>query len=117
MPTRATSLGWRGEAAARAWLEKRGLIFVAAHFRTRLGEIDLIMRQGSTTVFVEVKVRRNRLFGSPEESISQKKIEKLAATIEVYCREHPEVGEVRLDAVLIEGVSPTWTFRHLQNIG
>ena len=43
------------EATARRWLEGKGLRFIAANVRSRGGEIDLIMRQGPTTVFVEVR--------------------------------------------------------------
>ncbi|EHC45339.1 hypothetical protein LTSEGIV_4421 [Salmonella enterica subsp. enterica serovar Give str. S5-487] len=51
------------EAAARRWLESKGLRFIAANVRERGGEIDLIMRDGKTTVFVEVRYRRSGLYG------------------------------------------------------
>lgn len=56
------------EAAARRWLESKGLRFVAANVRERGGEIDLIMRDGKTTVFVEVRYRRSGLYGGAAAS-------------------------------------------------
>lgn len=116
MPSRLTQLGWRGEEQARHWLEARGFTFVAAHFRTRYGEIDLIMRQAETTVFVEVKTRRSRKFGLPEEAVSDRKLERLRAAVELYCARHPEVGNVRLDLMLIEPLADQVKIRHISGL-
>lgn len=58
------------EAAARRWLESKGLRFIAANVRERGGEIDLIMRDGKTTVFVEVRYRRSAQFGGAAASVT-----------------------------------------------
>lgn len=58
------------EAAARRWLESKGLRFIAANVRERGGEIDLIMRDGKTTVFVEVRYRRSGLYGGAAASVT-----------------------------------------------
>ena len=60
-------LGRAGEAAAVRFLRRRGLVIVARNLRSRLGEIDLLARDGSTLVFVEVKARRGRP-GDPAEA-------------------------------------------------
>ena len=57
LTTKQTGDVW--EAQARRWLEGKGLRFIAANVNERGGEIDLIMREGRTTVFVEVRYRRN----------------------------------------------------------
>ncbi|MBI4090270.1 MAG: YraN family protein [Candidatus Kerfeldbacteria bacterium] len=113
MPTRAMSLGWRGEAAARAWLEQRGFVFLAQHFRTRAGEIDLVMQDDRHLVFVEVKTRRSRRFGVPEESVTERKLERLQAAAEVWLQRHPWSGPVRFDLVVEENGA----IRHLRGIG
>jgi putative endonuclease len=118
MATRATMLGWRGEEAVRRWLERRGFVFVERNFRTRYGEIDLIMQDGDTLVFVEVKTRRSRSFGAPEESISEKKLERIEAAAETYCQRHAEIRPFRMDLAVVERLEwrGTWNIRYTRNI-
>jgi putative endonuclease len=76
-----TRLGRRGEEAAWRHIEGLGWKVLARRHRTRLGEIDLIAEEGGTLVFVEVRSRRSRSCGSPEESVTaakQRRIERLA---------------------------------------
>lgn len=101
---------------ARAWLEERGLAFVESNFRTRYGEIDLVMRDGPVTVLVEIKTRRNRRFGAPEEAISDRKLARLQAAAEIYLSRHPAVGDIRLDVLVIEHQGGAWSVRHLPGI-
>lgn len=64
----------RGAAAedlALRYLEARGLSLVARNFRCRVGELDLIMRDGEQLVFVEVRSRRHNRYGTPAESITE----------------------------------------------
>ncbi len=61
LTTKQTGDAW--EAQARRWLEGKGLRFIAANVNERGGEIDLIMREGRTTVFIEVRYRRSALYG------------------------------------------------------
>jgi putative endonuclease len=63
-------LGDRGERAAARFLRRRGLRVLLRGYRTRLGEIDLIARDGETLVFVEVKARRQ---GVPAEAVTPEK--------------------------------------------
>lgn len=95
-------LGWRGEEVVRRWLEQRGYVFVERNFRTRYGEIDLVMRDGDVTVFVEVKTRQSLAFGPAVESMSLMKIKRLHTTIEQYCQRHPDVVTYRLDVVIVD---------------
>ncbi|MFH0829310.1 MAG: YraN family protein [Candidatus Kerfeldbacteria bacterium] len=116
MVTRATQLGWRGEEVAQRFLERRGLVFIERHFRTRYGEIDLIMRDGETTAFIEVKTRRDRSFGAPEESVGEKKLDKLAMAAAEYQRRYPEVGQYRIDLVIIEMSGSGYSTRHIRDL-
>lgn len=65
------------ETLARQYLERVGLVFHAANVTLRGGELDLIMRDGSSWVFVEVRYRRNADFGSAAASITRKKQQRL----------------------------------------
>lgn len=117
MVTPATAFGWRGEAAVRTWLEQRGFVFVAQHYRTHYGEIDLIMRDGKVLVFVEVKTRRSRSFGTPEEAVSQRKLERLWNAAELYLQRRGLTGPVRMDLVTLERRSGRWNVKQIRNIG
>jgi putative endonuclease len=61
------------EVKARRWLEGKGLRFIAANVRGRGGEIDLIMKDGQTTVFVEVRFRQSSQFGGAAASVTPAK--------------------------------------------
>ena len=83
MSSRA-SLGQWGERQARLYLEAAGYGIVAANFRCRAGEIDIVAITGDELVFVEVKTRRGDAFGQAEESISPTRAERLAAVAEEF---------------------------------
>ncbi len=68
------------EQKARRWLEGKGLHFIAANVRMRGGEIDLIMRDGPVTVFIEVRYRRSAVYGGAAASVSRTKQQKLLQT-------------------------------------
>jgi putative endonuclease len=70
-------LGLRGERLAEAFLRKRGLKSVARRFTTPVGEIDLVMRDAETVVFVEVKTLRDRTFKDPQDQVSLPKQRRL----------------------------------------
>lgn len=72
-----TTDGAQAEALAADALKARGLTIVERNFRVRGGEIDLIARDGKTTVFVEVRLRRHPAFGSAAESITAAKRARL----------------------------------------
>ena len=78
------AIGDWAEQLACDWLIERGLKLVEQNFRTRYGEIDLIMQDGNCLVFVEVRYRKNSIYGSAEDSITAKKCQRLAATAEKY---------------------------------
>lgn len=75
--------GTHYENQARSHLERAGLVFEAANVTYQSGEIDLIMRDGTTWVFVEVRFRRNALFGGAAASVTYRKQQRLlrAATL------------------------------------
>ena len=94
------SLGDRGEDMAAAHLKKQGYKILERNYRTPLGEIDLIARHQGVLVFVEVKTRRSRKFGSPQEAVHPAKQERLRNLAEYYLQQQG-LGEVmvRFDVV------------------
>jgi putative endonuclease len=77
--------GDRGERAAARYLRRQGLRVLARGYRTPLGEIDLIAREGDTLVFVEVKTRAS---GSPAEAVTAEKQRRLTLAALRFLKEH-----------------------------
>ena len=78
------SLGKRGEDLACAELEKLGYVVVDRRFRTRRGELDIVARDGSVLVFVEVRARSGSNFGTPFESVTWQKRQRLSQMAASY---------------------------------
>lgn len=93
--------GRAAEALALRFLLDRGMRLVTRNFSCRLGEIDLIIDDGGTTVFVEVRQRRNAAFGSGAESITQGKRARLIATARFYLARLPVQPACRFDVVSV----------------
>ena len=99
-------LGRHGENLARKFLEKKGFKLIERNFKTpRWGEIDLVMKDGDTLVFVEVKTRSGPaagLFGGPLGSINYHKMKAIHRTAQFYLSSKNLNQEAaRIDAVSI----------------
>ncbi len=81
------SLGQWGEDLAVRYLRRRGMKILERNFRTPVGEIDIIARQGKNLVFVEVKTRRSRAFGTPQEAVGPTKQRQILRTAQWYLGE------------------------------
>ncbi len=97
--------GARVEAAARTHLLRAGLDEVAANAGYRLGELDLVMRDGDTLVFVEVRYRASADYGGGAESVDRGKRRKLVRAAELFLLQHPALAETfcRFDVVEASG--------------
>ena len=101
--TARQTLGQMGEQLAREHLERLGYQIIAANARTRTGEIDLVALEGGALVIVEVRTRRGRALGTPEESVTLVKAARLAALAEEYGQAHPDLPQdLRIDLVAVE---------------
>lgn len=98
--------GKRGEELAAAFLARAGLSLLARNYRCRYGEIDLILRDGDTLVFVEVRSRASGAFGGAASSITAAKREKLLKTARHYLAGLRAEPPCRFDAVLLTGEPP-----------
>lgn len=102
--------GREAEARACTYLQGRGLRPVARNFRCRLGEVDLIMADGDTLVFVEVRYRGHPGFGSGAESIDLRKRRRLIAAAQTYLqRTGAHDRPCRFDVVSLRGTELDWT--------
>ena len=81
--------GQRAEHRARRWLEQRGLVPVIANYQCRLGEVDLIMDDGETLVFVEVRWRAYSRYGGALASVDGRKQRRLILAARHYLGRYP----------------------------
>ena len=80
--------GQEGEATAERYLRRKGYRIVAKNLRSSLGELDLIVEDGSVLVFVEVKARRTQDFGGAVHAVHRQKQEKLIRLAAQYLARH-----------------------------
>lgn len=95
-------LGRHGEELAARHLAAKEYDIIARNWRCEVGEIDLVARDGGSLAFVEVRTRRGRALGSPEESITAAKQARLVALAEAYVQAEGWTGGWRIDVVAIE---------------
>lgn len=94
------TLGARGETIAAAYLEGLGYRILARNWRSRCGELDLIVRDGETLVAVEVKTRSGDGYGSPLEAITAQKMSRLRKLLLEWVRGSDIHGaRLRVDAI------------------
>ena len=90
-----------GEVQAAEYLRKKGFRLVASRFRTRFGEIDLILSNRRYLVFAEVKLRKNAEFALAREYVDRRKQERLRRSAEIYLAENPTELQPRFDVIEI----------------
>lgn len=100
--------GQLGEQEALGYLRKQGLELVEANFRCNAGEIDLIMRDGATLVFVEVRKRSGKLKGEAALSITPAKMRRIIRAAQLYLSRFPHMPACRIDVVTIDGGALEW---------
>ena len=105
--TAAQQRGDRAENLACDYLRQQNLSLIERNFRCRYGEIDLIMRDGSYTVFIEVRARSKSTFADAAESIDARKQRKIIAASQAYLQKNPSArhGPVRIDVVTLDSTA------------
>lgn len=88
------------ETLAANYLEAQGLSLLQRNYHCRFGEIDLVMKQDNTIVFVEVRMRSHAAFGGAAASITSSKQQKLIRTAEHFLQQHGNAA-CRFDAILM----------------
>ena len=114
-----TLLGQHAETHAERFLEAQGLKRVARNWRCRFGEIDLIMRDQHTLVFVEVRMRSSANFGGAAASVTSSKQRKLLAAAKLYLGTLSELPPCRFDVVALtsNGAAPQWIQSAFDDMG
>ncbi len=100
MKINKNNTGAAAEQLAATFLTQKGLKLLAHNYHCRFGEIDLVIKDGNTLAFVEVRLRSNNTFGSTAMSITKQKQQKLIATAQHFLQTHQDCG-CRFDAILM----------------
>ena len=108
---RAELEGRAAEREAASWFAAQGWSLVGERVKTKLGEIDLVLRREGTVVFVEVKWRKSA--ADLDLAIDERRLARVAAAVEAVAHEYAEPHEdIRIDVILLApGVEP----RHIAN--
>ncbi len=108
MPSARAERGAAVETAALGHLRNAGLVPVARNVRYKGGELDLVMRDGGTTVFVEVRYRADARYGGGAASVDLRKRRKLVLAAKLFLLSHPALaqGACRFDVVEASGEPP-----------
>lgn len=96
------SHGAQAEQWAAQYLIQQGIKPVAQNYRSRFGEIDLIMQDGAALVFIEVRLRRNEDFGGAAASIDTRKQQRIIRTAQQYLASLTHIPPCRFDVVLMD---------------
>jgi len=111
-------LGQAAESRAEAFLKTHGLKLVARNWRCRFGEIDLVMQDGPTLVFVEVRLRSRSDFGGAAASVTPAKQKKLLAAARQYLGALKTLPPCRFDVVALDNdAAPEWIKNAFDDMG
>jgi putative endonuclease len=109
-------LGRRGERAAEKYLRRNGYRIVARNFRAAGAEIDIVAMEGDTLVFVEVKTRRSRDAGAPEEAVDERKQKQIRRAAEIFAtRYRADDVTMRFDIIAIDASGEQLEIELLRN--
>ncbi len=114
---RLQDLGARGEQVAATFLERQGLRVVARNVRSRLGELDIVARDGDETVFVEVKTRVGGPEAAPDAAVTSVKLDRLGRLAEGYlagCAAEDSPWRIDVVAVVLDRNGCVQRIDHLQ---
>jgi len=95
-------IGAQAEQWAARHLQQQGLMPITHNYRCRFGEIDLIMQDGPSLVFIEVRLRRNADFGGAAASIDNRKQQRIIRTAQKYLSGLDHIPPCRFDVVLMD---------------
>lgn len=118
------SKGQHAENACCEYLRQQGLKLVARNYHGHRGEIDLIMQDGQTLIFVEVRFRKNSFYGGALESVTAQKQQRILRTAEEYLQHETKLKNGRIDVVAmseklqnanIENPNENYSFEWIKN--
>jgi len=114
--TKYQQFGEKGESIAVNCLKKQGYRIIELNYRTKLGEIDIIAKQGGSLVFIEVKARKSSRFGRPELAVTPKKQRKISMVALYYLKSTKQSNaKARFDVVAINSTDDGPNIKIIKN--
>lgn len=107
-------LGKEGEDIATEFLIRKGYIIRHRNWRSGRKEVDIVAESEGQLVFVEVKTRKNRLFGAPEEAVNDRKIRRIVSAADTYVKRYEIDLPVRYDIITVVGEEPPFAIDHIE---
>ena len=118
MPADPHEFGRAAERLAVAFLQRQAYRIVAVNQRVGRGELDIIARRGPVLAFIEVKARRTRTCGAPEDAVTPRKCRQVARLAALWLGSHPRaligVSDVRFDIIAVDALVHPPRVRHLR---
>ncbi len=109
-------IGQEGETEAVAYLIKKGYAILERNYRAGRGEIDIVVKDGETLVFVEVKTKRQDRFGEPEDWVDEKKQIQIGKVATQYLQDQNlDDVDCRFDVVAIDYTKGKKKIKHIKN--
>jgi len=109
--------GLHYESLAKDHLQKQGLKLLQQNFHSRFGEIDLVMLEGDTVCFIEVKFRKSQDFGGAANAIPYSKKQKIIKTALIFMSENQKLANraMRFDALILQQIDQDININWIKN--
>ena len=108
-------LGKDGEDEAVRFLERQGYHIRHRNWRCGRKELDIVAEYQGELVIVEVKTRRNTLYGTPETAIDNRKIRRILSSTNAYLQKYGIDMNVRFDIITVTGIHKPFHIEHIEN--
>jgi len=109
-------IGKNGEKLAIQFLKNKGFKIITKNYYTKFGEIDIIAEKKDLLIFIEVKTRHTDKFGSPQESITKTKKQKIYLSIKTYLSKNKVNKQIRFDVIGIKIKRNKAYINHIKDI-
>ena len=106
-------LGKNGENQAAIYLEAKGYTIRHRNWRSGKKELDLVAEKDGELVVIEVKTRKNRNYGLPQEAVDERKIRRIIDSADAYLRKFGLDMPVRFDIITLTGNEPPFHIEHI----
>lgn len=107
-------LGKKGEEEAVRYLIRKGYNVRHRNWHSGKKELDIVAIHKKTLVVIEVKTRRNELYGNPEEAVTEQKIRRIISSTDAYIRQFSIDLPVRFDIITIIGIEQPFGIEHIE---
>ena len=107
-------LGKDGEEAAVTFLERKGYHICHRNWRSGKKELDIVAVYEGELIVSEVKSRRNKLYGNPEDAVTERKIRKIVSSTDAYIRKYAIDLPVRFDIITVTGCETPFEVEHIE---